>query len=93
MFEEISSKSIEELLDNSAEFDYTKEEFFQVLDIIYKKAKEEELQIIGPSLSLENGLNKLTYIIKKGNIKVGEIGFYYGSNYLKYKHYVKFSRL
>ncbi|AWR96981.1 hypothetical protein DFR86_05015 [Acidianus sulfidivorans JP7] len=92
MYEEISSKSIYELLNSSAEFDYTKEEFFQVLDIIYKKAKEEGLTILGPYLSTEKGLNVLKYIIKRNNEKEGEINFYYGSNYLKYKHYLKFSR-
>lgn len=91
--EEFSSRSLQDLIEKSAEFNCTKEEFFQALDIIYQKAEKEGLKISGPIVSVENGLNKLTYVIQKNSAKIGEIRFYYGSHYLKYKHYVKFSKL
>ncbi|AEE93360.1 hypothetical protein Ahos_0472 [Acidianus hospitalis W1] len=89
----LNNSSISELLQQGKEIDCTREEFFSELDEIITKASAEGYKVEGPILSYDKGLNKLTYDVKKGDKKVGEISLYYGNFYRKYVQYVKFSRL
>ncbi len=85
--------TISQLLEKREEIECTKEEFFSELDNIMQKASSEGYEVIGPTLSYDRGLNKLTYELKKDNKKVGEISLYYGNFYRKYEQYVKFLKL
>ncbi len=89
--EALKSKRLSELLDYG-EIYCSKEEFFSLISLIWDKASSEGLEIEGPFLTTEKGLNKLQYSVKKNNIIIGEISYYYGNYYLRYKSFVTFSR-
>ncbi|AWR95044.2 hypothetical protein [Acidianus brierleyi] len=89
--EALKSKKLSELL-NYGEIYCSKEDFFSLMSLIWDKAISEGLKIEGPILTTERGLNKLQYNVKKNNEVIGEISYYYGNYYLRYKSFVTFSR-
>jgi len=89
--EELKSKKLSELLDYG-EIYCSKEDFFSLMTLIWDKARSEGLEIEGPFLTTEKGLNKLQYNVRKNNKIIGEISYYYGNYYLRYKSFASFSR-